>query len=95
MSATILLPAYDVLMRRYRYVGPLEVLAAAPPHPTGAWLGQRHWFDQWIAKRTAVELREPFTYVIDREKCLLLAPRRESETARAGFDARQRRSERA
>jgi hypothetical protein len=62
-------------MRLYRYVGPLEALAGVPASVSGTRLGARYAFESWVAGRTEVELREPFTYVVDRDETLLLAPR--------------------
>src|SRR5689334_5722958 len=68
-------------MRLYRYVGPPALLAAAPAYPAGTRIGNRDSFDRWISGRTPAELREPFTYVVDRHKSLLVAPRQTEHVA--------------
>jgi hypothetical protein len=71
-------------MRLYRYVGPPALLAAAPTYPAGTWIADPTGLERWLAGRTVAELREPFTYVVDRDKDLLLAPRRTEHVACAG-----------
>ena len=62
-------------LRVYRYVGPDEVLAAAWPVTPG----------QAVLARTDVPASsEPFTFVIDLEGTLRLAPRRSEHVACAG-----------
>lgn len=73
-------------MRLYRYVGPATLLAAVPAYPAGARIDHRFLFDRWIAEQTNAELREPFTYVVDRHGSLLLAARRTEHVACAAGD---------
>ena len=73
-------------MRLYRYVGPPALLAAAPSYPAGTRIGNRTCLDDWLAKRTEAELREPVTYVVDRDRNLLLAPRQTEHVSCAGGD---------
>ena len=61
--------------RVYRYIGPDEVLAAARPVTPG----------QAVLARTDIPVSsEPFTFVIDLEGTLRLAPRRSEHVACAG-----------
>lgn len=71
-------------MRLYRYVGPPALLAAVPAYPAGTWIGNRYLFDRWITERTETELREPFTYVVDHHKRLLVAARQAEHVECAG-----------
>lgn len=71
-------------MRLYHYVGQPALLASVPANPAGTWIGNRQMFDRWIAERTEAELREPFTFVVDRHKCLLLAVRQIEHVVCAG-----------
>jgi hypothetical protein len=61
--------------RAYRYVGPAEVLAAAGPLSTGRAV---------LACEDIPGGDEPFTFVIDLEGTLRLAPRRSEHVACAG-----------
>lgn len=44
-------------------------------------------FEEWASTRTADELSEPFTYVVDVDGILRLAPRRSEHVACAGGEA--------
>jgi len=61
--------------RIYHYVGPDEVLAAARPLPSGRAV---------LAREDIPAAGEPFTFVIDLDGALLLAPRRSEHVACAG-----------
>jgi hypothetical protein len=81
-----LMPGHDndlvMPARRYRYVGPAELL------PTrslgGAPIVSRAGLDQWIANQGKRDQGEPFTFVIDRDEVLRLAPRRTEHVDCAG-----------
>jgi hypothetical protein len=70
--------------RRYRYVGPPEVRAEAAAGPGGAVIRSSTDFARWVAGVGAEELAEPFTYVVDVEGTLRLAPRRSEHVGCAG-----------
>ncbi|CAM3536056.1 hypothetical protein [Stackebrandtia soli] len=70
----------------YRYVGPVELKAAVRPGSGGYRISSAAEFDDWIAGRSAVELAEPFTFVIGTDGVLRLAPRRSEHVACAGGD---------
>lgn len=61
--------------RAYRYVGPAEILAAADPLDPGRAV---------LASEDIPGADEPFTFVIDLEGTLRLAPRRSEHVACAG-----------
>lgn len=61
--------------RAYQYVGPAEVLAAAQPLALGRAI---------LAPGDIADAGEPFTFVIDLEGTLRLAPRRSEHVACAG-----------
>lgn len=70
--------------RSYRYVGPTDVKAAIRPGGEGCPITSAADFDAWAEGRPAVELAEPFTFVVDVEGVLRLAPRRSEHVACAG-----------
>ncbi|OEJ23065.1 hypothetical protein AR457_38410 [Streptomyces agglomeratus] len=70
--------------RGYRYVGPADVKAAVRPGSDGCWIGSAADFGRWVSQRSAAELVEPFTFVIDTAGVLRLAPRRSEHVACAG-----------
>ncbi|MEU6713900.1 hypothetical protein ABZ897_20710 [Nonomuraea sp. NPDC046802] len=72
------------MVRSYRYVGPADVKAAVRPGGRGQTIRSRADFDRWIAERPAEELAEPFTFVVDTDGVLRLAPRRSEHVACAG-----------
>ena len=61
--------------RIYHYVGPAEVLSAARPLTPGR---------EVLAREDIAEADEPFTFVVDLEGALRLAPRRSEHVACAG-----------
>jgi hypothetical protein len=69
---------------RFRYVGPAELVVAGAPG--GHRVGSVGDFGCWVAARSAAELAEPFTFVVDVDGWLLLAPRRSEHVACAGGD---------
>jgi hypothetical protein len=75
--------------RVYRYVGPAEILAAA--QASGAGNGHRIQsmadLAGWVAARPPADLAEPFTFVIDVDGALWLAPRRSEHVACAHGEA--------
>jgi hypothetical protein len=70
--------------RSYKYVGPVDLKAAIPPGSEGFPIRSRADFDSWVAQRSAAELAEPFTFVVDTNGMLRLAPRRSEHVACAG-----------
>jgi hypothetical protein len=69
-------------VRSYRYVGPADIRAAAVRADTaGASIGSRAEFEAWVRGRGPVESVEPFTYVVDLDGLLRLAPRRSEHVA--------------
>ncbi|RPE41493.1 hypothetical protein EDD90_4579 [Streptomyces sp. Ag109_O5-1] len=71
--------------RGYRYVGPAE-LAVMSPQSTGAGalITSASDFSTWVGRQSPAELAEPFTYVVDLDGRLRLAPRRSEHVACAG-----------
>lgn len=69
--------------RSYRYVGPAE-LKAAVRSGGGCRISSAAEFSGWIAGRSATEPAEPFTFVVDTDGVLRLAPRRSEHVACAG-----------
>lgn len=72
--------------RAYRYVGPPE-LRAGVGGPGGQPVRTAGEFATWVANRTAEELAEPFTFVVDLGGALRLAPRRSEHVACAGGES--------
>ncbi|MEO3743708.1 hypothetical protein [Plantactinospora sp. B5E13] len=76
--------------RRYRYLGPPEILAAvvtggaATPHRGGRAIRTPHALATWLATVQPAELTEPFTFVVDLAGVLRLAPRHSEHVACAG-----------
>jgi hypothetical protein len=70
--------------RGYRYVGPPELRATVQPGSGGTRIGSATEFADWIAGRAAAELAEPFTFVVDVDGVLRLAPWRSEHVACAG-----------
>ncbi|MGW3156484.1 hypothetical protein [Streptomyces sp. NPDC001089] len=72
--------------RSYRYVGPVELKVAVRPGNGGRRIGSAVDFDGWIVEQSAVELAEPFTFVVGMDGVLRLAPRRSEHVACADGD---------
>ncbi|MGW2960795.1 hypothetical protein ACWDGI_20285 [Streptomyces sp. NPDC001220] len=72
--------------RSYRYVGLVELKAAVRPGGGGRRIGSAADFGVWIVEQSAVELAEPFTFVVGMDGVLRLAPRRSEHVACAGGD---------
>ncbi|MFD9030922.1 hypothetical protein ACFVZW_07175 [Streptomyces sp. NPDC059567] len=70
--------------RSYRYVGPEHVRASVHSADSGTVIRTAADFARWAAARTRDELAEPFTFVIDTDGALRLAPRRSEHVACAG-----------
>jgi hypothetical protein len=66
---------------RYRYVGPADLSAQASLGAGGQLIRSRKEFDDWIGAVDTREIAEPFTYVVDVEGVLRLAPRRSEHVA--------------
>lgn len=69
---------------RFRYVGPAELAAAVMPGTGGHRMRSVADFGRWVVERSAAELAEPFTFVVDVDGWLPLAPRRSEHVACAG-----------
>lgn len=70
--------------RRYRYVGPPDVLAAVRPGSAGYPVGSADEVAAWLAACGEGERAEPFTFVVGLDGVLRLAPRRSEHVACAG-----------
>ncbi|WP_141580923.1 hypothetical protein [Actinomadura sp. WMMA1423] len=70
--------------RRYSYVGPPEFLATVRPGNAGRRIASPAEFTSWLATRDEDELAEPFTFVVDLDGVLHLAPRRSEHVVCAG-----------
>lgn len=68
----------------YRYVGPPDLRALVRPEAEGRSIHSAADFDDWASTLAAVELAEPFTFVIDSAGVLRLAPRRSEHVVCAG-----------
>ncbi|MFE4972472.1 hypothetical protein ACFRAR_10155 [Kitasatospora sp. NPDC056651] len=73
----------DGFGRAYRYVGPPE-LRLGVDEPGGQPVRTADEFADWAEARTAAELAEPFTFVVDLGGRLRLAARRSEHVACAG-----------
>lgn len=62
--------------RTYQYVGPADLKAIVRSGGEGHPIRSEADFDNWAAERSAAELAEPFTFVVDTDGVLRLAPRR-------------------
>jgi hypothetical protein len=69
-------------MNGYPYVGPAELTTGFTPG--GSRIRSAADFARWVAKQTAAELAEPFTFVVDTHGSLRLAPRRSEHVVCAG-----------
>ncbi|MCX5345731.1 hypothetical protein [Streptomyces atratus] len=73
--------------RSYRYVGPADLKALVRNGGEGRSMRASADFDAWASERTAEELAEPFTFVVDAAGILRLAPRRSEHVACGGGEA--------
>ncbi|MFR0359427.1 hypothetical protein [Streptomyces sediminimaris] len=71
----------------YRYVGPAELRSLVRRDGEGQSVRSPTDFDAWVSARTAEELAEPFTFVVDEAGVLRLAPRRREHVVCAGGEA--------
>ncbi|MFF4274369.1 hypothetical protein [Streptomyces sp. NPDC001536] len=65
----------------YRYVGPVEIRAAVRPGSEGRAIGSPADLGAWVTERGEAEAREPYTFVVDLDGRLRLAPRRSEHVA--------------
>ncbi|MFD0687586.1 hypothetical protein [Actinomadura fibrosa] len=72
------------MSRAYGYVGPPELLERASPDTVGERVASPADLKRWLAGRDAAERDEPFTYVVDLDGTLRVAPRRSEHVACAG-----------
>jgi hypothetical protein len=70
--------------RRYRYVGPADVLAAVTPDDGGYRIASVDELAGWMAALAPAERREPHTFIIDVAGDLRVAPRRSEHVVCAG-----------
>ncbi|MDX2936612.1 hypothetical protein [Streptomyces ipomoeae] len=70
--------------RSHRYVGPAELRERVRPGGGGRRIGAAADFEAWVAERSAVELAEPFTFVVGVDGVLRLAARRSEHVICAG-----------
>ncbi|MFI6940947.1 hypothetical protein ACIBI4_16860 [Streptomyces sp. NPDC050418] len=70
--------------RHYHYVGPEGLRSLVREGGEGQPLRSRVDFVAWAEQQTAQELAEPFTFVIDAQGFLRLAPRRSEHVVCAG-----------
>jgi hypothetical protein len=68
----------------YRYLGPAELRALVRPGGEGRAIRSLADFKDWVSARSQEELGEPFTFVIDMDGVLRLAPRRSEHVVCAG-----------
>jgi hypothetical protein len=73
-----------VRARGYRYIGPAESKASVTAEAEGPRIRSQEDLGAWLSGRPAEELSEPFTFVIDFEGNLRLAPRRSEHVVCAG-----------
>ncbi|MFG3393195.1 hypothetical protein [Streptomyces parvus] len=71
----------NVRGRSYRYVGPADLKAAIRPGRGSRRIVSSADFAHWAAGQAAVELLEPFTFVVSTDGMLQLAPRRSEHVA--------------
>ncbi|GAB3898398.1 hypothetical protein ACFQ1S_14210 [Kibdelosporangium lantanae] len=72
------------LPRSYRYVGPSDIRARVQPGGAGQRISCLADFERWAAAQPALDMADPFTFVIDTTGVLRLAPRRSEHVACAG-----------
>ncbi|WRZ88434.1 hypothetical protein OHB54_04830 [Streptomyces sp. NBC_01007] len=70
--------------RDYRYVGPSDLRGLVRPGGEGARIRSPADFTRWVSARDVEELAEPFTFVVDTQGALRLAPRRSEHVVCAG-----------
>ncbi|MEV4253884.1 hypothetical protein AB0J52_12045 [Spirillospora sp. NPDC049652] len=70
--------------REYRYVGPADILDRVQPGRRGHAITSHDDLDAWLIRQTAQSPEDPFTYVIDLDGTLRLAPQRSEHVACAG-----------
>ncbi|MBR7839420.1 hypothetical protein KDL01_39540 [Actinospica durhamensis] len=74
----------DDARRSYGYIGPVELVEQVSPDATGQPMADSNDFSAWITAQSAVDLAEPFTFVVDVSGFLRLAPRRSEHVVCAG-----------
>lgn len=70
--------------QRYRYVGPAELKELVRAGGEGRAVRSAADFGEWVSALTLDELAEPFTFVVDGDGVLRLAPRRSEHVVCAG-----------
>lgn len=72
--------------RRYRYVGPAEILQQVRPGHPGHAITSHDDLADWMTQQADQDRHEPFTFVIDLSTTLRLAPRRSEHVVCAGSE---------
>lgn len=72
--------------RRYLYVGPAEIRDQMRAGSLGHVISDQNDLADWLREQAAEEREEPFTFVIDVNGRLRLAPQRSEHVACAGGD---------
>ena len=71
-------------VQAYRYIGPVDLVKLVTAAGVGEVIRSSTDFTRWIAARSTAELAEPFTFVVDLNGFLRLAPRRSEHVVCAG-----------
>lgn len=72
--------------QRYNYVGPAEILDQVQPGSRGRAITSHDDLAAWLEEQTEHEREEPFTFIIELNETLRLAPQRSEHVACAGGD---------
>ncbi|GAA4583888.1 hypothetical protein GCM10023194_22370 [Planotetraspora phitsanulokensis] len=70
--------------RTYRYVGPADLRVLVRPGGEGRAISSSTDLDEWVSQRPPAEREEAFTFVVDVDGVLRLAPRRSEHVVCAG-----------
>lgn len=74
----------DSGIRAYRYIGPVDLVELVTSDGVGEVMRSFADFTRWSAARSAAELAEPFTFVVDLDGFLRLPPRHSEHVVCAG-----------
>jgi hypothetical protein len=72
--------------QHFNYVGPAEILDQVQPGSHGRAITSRADLAAWLDEQTEHEREEPFTFIVDLNGTLRLAPQRSEHVACAGGD---------
>jgi len=70
--------------RSYQYIGPAELKARVRPGDEGQSIHSPDDLARWLSRREPEERTEPFSFVVDTDGLLRLAPRRSEHVSCAG-----------